>query len=228
MKIPTIDELIAAAPDMDCDREQQYIGDHGTEKPKGVAIQNFIDFPVLQSSRTELWGDEWQREYEKALETINNGGIVVLIGDRGTGKTQMAWELAKNCRLPGIVTKDTSTGFSPTYIVAPALYRTAEELFDEMKACFSPKAEMSSKQQRAIYDNSALLVIDEIQVRGESKFEDDKITSIIDRKYRSKKPAIIIGNIKLDQIEEQLSASVVNRLLERGIIVECNWQSYRK
>ena len=190
------------------------------------AITTCIDFPERHRAQIDLVGDEWTATYQKALQTANACGIVALIGGRGTGKTQMAWQIAKNIRLSNVNTVNRDSGFTKE-INRPAIYRTAMEIFVELRSTYAPKAEKTEWQLMKEYENAALLVIDEINVTTGNNFEDLKMTAIMDKRYQRLRPTILIGNVDLQQFSDRMGKSVINRIEEDGIILSCNWQSYR-
>jgi DNA replication protein DnaC len=189
-------------------------------------ITSCIDFPERHRAQIELIGDEWTATYQKALQTANSCGIVALIGGRGTGKTQMAWQIAKNVKLQNVNTVNYDSGFSKQ-INRPAIYRTAMEIFVELRSTYAPKAEKTEWQLMKEYENAALLVIDEINVTTGNNFEDLKMTAIMDKRYQRLRPTILIGNVDLQQFSDRMGKSVINRIEEDGIIFSCNWPSYR-
>jgi DNA replication protein DnaC len=190
------------------------------------AITSCIDFPERHRAQVELVGDEWTATYQKALQVANACGIVALIGGRGTGKTQMAWQIAKNVRLSNVNTVNRDSGFTKE-INRPAIYRTAMEIFVELRSTYAPKAEKTEWQLMKEYENAALLVIDEINVTTGNNFEDLKMTAIMDKRYQRLRPTILIGNVDLQQFSDRMGKSVINRIEEDGIILSCNWPSYR-
>ena len=54
-------------------------------------------FPTRYQDAPEATGDAWLAHCRLALSTVDSGGIVVMYGAHGTGKTRMAWEIARKC-----------------------------------------------------------------------------------------------------------------------------------
>ena len=188
-----------------------------------------IDFPDRHSQVTELRGVEWQAAYEKALGIAQSSGIVVAWGQRGTGKTQIAYEIAHN----GIfhdpyfpLTKQD--GFTMVTKARPCIYAKAMDIFMRMKNGFQRKDQPSELEIVENLAQAAFLVIDEAHVRGETKYEDDKLTHIIDKRYDAMRPTMLITNLTNKDFAAQLSPSILSRIAEIGGGIECNWQSYRK
>ncbi len=72
-----------------------------------------------------------------------------------------------------------------------------------------------------------LLVIDEIQQRGETEFENRLLAYLIDRRYGDMLDTILIGNLTPTALADSLDPSIVDRLRETGGIIECTWPSFR-
>lgn len=230
-ELTAIDRLLEQFADDSTDDQiedalSQFAETTKTKESDKQAITSCIDFPERHRAQIELIGDEWTATYQKALQTANSCGIVALIGGRGTGKTQMAWQIAKNVKLQNVNTVNYDSGFSKQ-INRPAIYRTAMEIFVELRSTYAPKAEKTEWQLMKEYENAALLVIDEINVTTGNNFEDLKMTAIMDKRYQRLRPTILIGNVDLQQFSDRMGKSVINRIEEDGIILSCNWQSYR-
>jgi DNA replication protein DnaC len=181
-----------------------------------------VNFPSRYTG--ELVGEKWLAALDKVKAVVEAGGIATLYGNRGSGKTRMALRIAEIARLPKCeLPKD---GSRTRY--RDCIYATAMELFLDLRSANHPKSEETPKQVMNRYEGAALLVIDEIQVRGETRFEDDTLTHVIDRRYRHGRPTIIIGNVDKEHLAKQLSASVLDRIREKGCGVRFDWESYRK
>jgi DNA replication protein DnaC len=230
-ELEAIEKLIAAMPDDPTDEEwaagrSQYVSESKPRECDKQTISSHIDFPERHRAQVDLVGGEWTKTYEKALEVANACAIVALIGGRGTGKTQMAWEIARNVRLTNVNKLTTENGFSKRF-ERPAIYRTAMDIFLELRSTYSPTSKKTEWDLMKEYENAALLVIDEINVSTGSAFEDLKITAIMDKRYKKLRPTILIGNVDIQQFTDRMGKSVINRIEEDGIILSCNWQSYR-
>jgi len=230
-ELEAIEKLIAAMPDDPTDEEwaagrSQYVSESKSRECDKQTISSHIDFPERHRAQVDLVGGEWTKTYEKALEVANACAIVALIGGRGTGKTQMAWQISRNVRLTNVNKLTTENGFSKRF-ERPAIYRTAMDIFLELRSTYSPTSKKTEWDLMKEYENAALLVIDEINVSTGSAFEDLKITAIMDKRYQKLRPTILIGNVDIQQFTDRMGKSVINRIEEDGIILSCNWQSYR-
>ena len=102
-------------------------------EPERVSIA-IIGQTARHDRSVAIYGDEWQAAYERAKICAEKGGLIVAYGGRGTGKTQMAFHLARNanfpnCSLPPIY----KNGFTPEHRTRPAIYLKAMEIFLDCK-----------------------------------------------------------------------------------------------
>jgi DNA replication protein DnaC len=185
-------------------------------------------FPKRYDDAPPAGGAGWLANYAKALATTDEGGITILYGGYGTGKTRMAWEVARahKSKRPNISTGEQ--GWTTTYKKRPMLYSTAMNLFTSIKSSYSPNAPKSEKEVIQEYCEAALLVIDEVQVRAETKFEDDKLTAIIDARYMASMPTILISNYSWEKLASTLSPAVIDRIEENGAKLAFTWESFRR
>jgi DNA replication protein DnaC len=139
----------------------------------------------------------------------------------------MAYELAKKC-----VPKDThysvgGMGWNAGKKERPAIYTTAVNLFMEIKDTFRPDSEQSELSLVKKYTDAGLLVLDEIQEKGSTQFEDRKITQIVDSRYMHERPTILIANYSRNEFAESLSPAILDRIRENGCGLYFDWESYR-
>jgi DNA replication protein DnaC len=184
-------------------------------------------FPKRYEDAPPAGGDGWLANYAQALATTDSGGITILYGGYGTGKTRMAWEVARAHK-----SKRPNMGIGVGWVTStkkrPMLYTTAVDLFSTIKSTYRRGSEKSEKEVVSDYAESALLVIDEVQERLETEFEDCKLTAIIDARYRDGMPTILISNYKWERLAATLSPAVIDRFEENGIALEFTWESFRK
>lgn len=154
------------------------------------------------------------REWSAVRDTLHRrqgaGFIAALIGNRGTGKTQIAVQLM----------------LASIAIGQEALYVKAMQIFLWIRATYKHE-QRTELDAIADFIRPRLLVIDEIQVRGDTAFEDEMLTHVVDVRYDQGRDTLIIGNLDPDKIAESLGPSILDRLHECGGIIACNWPSFR-
>ena len=137
---------------------------------------------------------------------------LVIIGGVGTGKTFMGSALVHYW-----IQHDRS-----------AVYTTAIQALRKIKSSWS--SESPNAEAKAIRSLTApeLLVIDEVGVQFNSHTETVFLTEIINGRYNSFKPTVVISNLTLKELTGVMVDRAVDRLLERGKVVPCAWPSYRR
>lgn len=155
--------------------------------------------------------DEWNTACTRLFDAIGSGFLFALIGPRGTGKTQLGERTAL---------QSTATSRAP-------LYTRAMTIFLELRATYRTDGAAESAVVKRFCEPK-LLIIDEIQERAESAWEDRMLTHIIDVRYGAMGDTLLIGNLSPEQLAESLGPSIVDRLRETGGIIECKWDSFRK
>jgi len=216
----SLDHMIESAPD-EPDHSEQFTPpslpqplSRIDELAPVVAFESLSGFPSRYQE--ELENDQWFAMFAKAKSVVEKGGNVLLCGTRGGGKTRMAYELARRAVLP----RDHSK--------PKRVFKTAMRIFLEIRATYRRDSNVSELD---VIDNLAtcrLLVIDEVQERAESGFEAQKLTSIIDDRYRHKLPTILIANLSPQAFMETLGPSINDRCNEDGGLLEFTWPSFRK
>jgi DNA replication protein DnaC len=166
-------------------------------------------------------GGEWLAGITLAAPVIEQGGILVLHGKRGTGKTQMAAEIARSKRFPF----DASNGLERK---RSAHYQTAMRFFLTVRATFKKGSDKTELEIIDRMTEPGLLVIDELQERGETAFEDRLLTHLIDARYGACRPTILIANLSKEELGKSLGPSIVDRIHENGRCIDFTWSSYRR
>jgi len=162
----------------------------------------------------------WLSVAAKVAKCLSDGGIVVLHGGKGAGKTFMATDIAKHGTFPQMT--------FPDHTRRPAIYKTAMRIFLEIRATFRRGSELSELELMDSLADASLLVIDEVQERGETLFEDQKLTAIIDARYMHRRPTLIIGNYETPgDFASSVSPSILSRMQECGGAIHCDWPSFR-
>lgn len=165
-----------------------------------------------QRRSPELYQHEkWYAKLLKGLEIVEKGNLLVLLGDRGTGKTQMGVELI---RLLNIQSR-------------PGLYIRCREIGMRLREAYDSR-QLTEKQAILEFARPYLLVIDECQERPDKDFEIKSINMLVDLRYAAIKPTVLIANCTEPQFKDLVGASVIDRIKEGGGALMCDWPSFRK
>jgi DNA replication protein DnaC len=154
--------------------------------------------------------EQWKRRFQRIKDRLkSHHGIVGIVGNRGTGKTQLAAEIIKD--------------LEPDR----AIYTTAMGLFLRIRATFDKEAKETQDRIVRELSRSPLLVIDEMQERAESAWENQMLTHIIDGRYGNERPTILISNLTEEELTASLGHSIVDRMHQTGGIIKIVGQSHR-
>jgi DNA replication protein DnaC len=140
--------------------------------------------------------------------------IIALVGPRGVGKTTIAAH----------VIIDFARERKNAY------YRKLTDIIAWIKPLYSDygtKDIQTIIDRRRRYSNFPLLVIDEINESPDSKTSTKMLVDLIDRRYSNDLPTIIITNQTAEDFEESTDESILSRMMERGCILKCEWESWR-
>jgi hypothetical protein len=169
-------------------------------------------------------GEQWLNAFADAADAVSKGGIVSLLGGRGQGKTRMAAEIARSGKWASDrgVSVDGRKVYQQT-----ALYRRAMDIFLELREASKNHVKSSEKAVLDKLESFGLVVIDEFQERGETEWENRIMKNLLDRRYASNRPTIIIANMLRGDMGRALGDSVKDRVRECGTVIEFNWESFR-
>jgi len=184
-----------------------------------------VGLPTRYDSRPFPSGPEsagWLAAGSRAARIVTNGGIVLINGSWGTGKTYIACELSKAAqRVPEPYFREC--GLSDHR--RPVVYYIAKDLFDEFQAAFGG----GKAAQRITEDlaDASILIIDELSKSITTENERQRLNTIINLRYSRNRPTILIGNYDRDAIKTAVDPSILDRIRECGGVILCDWPSFR-
>ena len=120
-------------------------------------------------------------------------------GRNGTGKTHIAMCLVKE----------------------GATYRTLREIFREAREDFKREREVIN-----FYGGRKLLILDEVGRQKFSEFETNTLFEIIDQRWNYRKQTLLIGNIRPDELANNLGTGIMDRLKPLEVVM-FDWESMR-
>lgn len=137
-------------------------------------------------------------------------GLVALVGPRGTGKTLLAAHAVRHSLFKH---------------AREAKYIRAADMFARMRAEMDEsKAGLMLAQLSRVW----LLVIDELQEAFGTAWEDKQLVRLLDKRYGEMQPTLLIANLRPEAMVKALGASIVDRMMETGGLVEMTGPSHRR
>lgn len=174
-------------------------------KPQNCPYRHLSTVP----KKAGRWGDI----LGKLLASAKSGYLSAIIGNRGTGKTQLAVELCKMYAEMRLA----------------ARYTTAADFLAEIKATYAHRGETEIVAMRRHTDPD-LLIVDEYEKRTATEWEGNTLFTLLDTRYRDKLDTLIISNLHGEDFVRLIGPSIASRIQETspdGVYV-ANWQSYRE
>lgn len=146
-------------------------------------------------------------------ERLKRGGGLVMCGKPGTGKNHLALAIAKH-----VINEHQNS----------ALFTTALRIARAFKSTWSKSAECSESEVIKRYTQPDLLIIDEVGVQFGSEAEKLILFEVINTRYESMKPTILISNLALDELAGFIGERVIDRMNDGGgCTLAFTWGSYR-
>ena len=171
------------------------------------------------AARFENQHPEWQKVFDHLRGLLGTGFLVAILGPRGTGKSQLG---ACLCRAE--IERCPS---SHPFLSSPVKYMTVMDFFLQVKATFKNDSSKSEQSILQSLESPRLLVLDEVQERTGSDFENRLLTHLVDARYQAKRDTLLIGNLSAAALAESLGPSIASRMEECGGAIKMEWDSFR-
>jgi len=175
--------------------------------------------PTRHRDRVDAKPGPWADKLADLVAMEGSGFIVALLGNRGTGKTQMAAEMIRH-----------RMRHADKY---QCQYVRAMDVFLQLKASYGQDGPREIDVLNG-FAKPHLLVIDEAHERGATDWEDRMLTYLIDKRYGAMKDTVLISNVGegteraiQEQFRTMIGESIYSRLIETGGVVTCGWESFR-
>lgn len=154
-----------------------------------------------------------QRYASSWPERLNTGTGLVMTGNCGTGKNHLAVAMAKS------IIRDHLANVEITDVM---------RLTRAVKSTWRHNAEMTEEDVIERFASLDLLIIDEVGVQFGSPTEMTILQEIINARYESILPTILISNLTFDQLKETIGERIVDRVTDGGRNrLAFGWGSFR-
>ena len=162
-----------------------------------------------------MWGESLEKADQLWERVQQKDCLLILCGDRGKGKTQVATYWAAKLAKP-------VSGHCGLYFKAHDLLETIREKYSSDHNTSKAASALLKRLEKTAY-----LVIDEHSELAGTEWEQRTLTTIIDKRYDGLKRTIINTNSNPAKVAEEVGRSVFSRAQEVGGIVSFDWASYR-
>lgn len=148
---------------------------------------------------------------------LHHGQGLLMIGKTGTGKTHLAASICKAV---------IRSGYNGLFI-------STLNVIQLVKETYRRDADCSEREAIARFVEPDLLVLDEVGVQHNTRTEQIVLTEIINRRYESEKPTILLSNLQVESQTGQtdlvnvLGERVISRLREVNELLVFNSEDYR-
>lgn len=149
---------------------------------------------------------------EKWEDKSKAGGSLVLTGGPGTGKTHLACAIGS-----AVMSSD----------LASVLFCTVSGMLRSIKDTYRKGSERSEQQAIDAFCAPDLLILDEVGVQVGSDHEKLLMFEVLNERYQSMRPAILISNLPADELEQFMGQRIMDRYRECGSVLAFDWASHR-
>lgn len=193
-------------------------GDPEAEQKPDPGVKELIrcGFPLRHVERLSdgLHGPGLAMMLRHRDKIVKGDALLVLIGDRGPGKTQIATAWASERHQAG---------------KAVGRYIKCADLISEIKATWSDGGKFVGTEHDVLvkYRRTGYLTIDEFHEKGASDWEARTLINLIDHRYDDMKATVLIANVKAGEETSIVNSSIIDRANQTGGVIVCDWPSYR-
>jgi len=176
--------------------------DIGSHVLSSLDLHNHCTFASFDLRKNERLPAVDQESLQKAFETAqefasNPTGWMIFTGPYGCGKTHLAAAIAHYRRDHG----------------HPQLFVVAPELFDHLRATFSPSSTVSLDRRFEEVKSAQLLVLDDITTQSISAWVREKLHQLINFRYYAELPTVFTTSEYLEHMDER----IVSRMMDKRL-----------
>lgn len=131
-------------------------------------------------------------------------GWVLLLGNRGTGKTHL---------LAAVANALMALGRSPLYVVVP-------DFLDYLRAGYdSDKLSETASRRMADARECPVLLLDDLGVEKRSSWSDEQMYRLLNHRYNEGLPTVIASNVPPHELEPRIASRMQDASLSRRVVL---------
>lgn len=180
-----------------------------TRRFEGCEFENYhaINQDAMRNlTACQRYADTWPERFKA-------GTSMIMIGNCGTGKNHLAVSMVKNIIRNHLASVEITDVMRLTRAVKSTWRHNADSTEEEVIEHFA---------------SLDLLIIDEVGVQFGSPAETTILQEVINTRYESILPTILISNLTFEQLKESVGERIVDRVTDGGRNrLAFNWESFR-
>ena len=95
-------------------------------------------------------------------------------------------------------------------------YEYVPVLLDTLRATYNDDAEVKFAERWAMYGRAQVLLLDDLGAEKPSEWAAEKVSALVDERYRSDKLLVVATNLTFDRMAEQIGPRIADRLWDDG------------
>ena len=126
--------------------------------------------------------------------------ILVLTGKNGCGKTHLVEAIGRAMLADGRLVR----------------YEYVPTMLDTLRQTYQEDVEVNFAKLWATYNRAEILILDDIGAEKPSAWAAEKVTALVEERYRSGKLLVAATNLTFDRMSEQIGPRIADRLWDDG------------
>lgn len=185
------------------------VGDYGHHILSSLHIFPKQTFDTFDLRKNENLGAEDLRSLEKAYDAARRfadapHGWLVFLGGYGSGKTHLAAAIGNYVSM--------TNNPAMTNVPLP-MFVTLSDLFDHLRATFSPSSTISLDRRFEEIRHSPLLILDDLGLQSQTPWVKEKLYQLFNYRYYAELPTVITSAISLEEMDARLRSRMLDRRL---------------
>lgn len=186
------------------------------EKEAAYKVQKMLESSGVPRRYWHVNFDTYHPKTDKDaanLETIKkfanlekNDKVLLLLGDKGLGKTHLGSSIIRKCG---------------------GNYISIEELIFKFESAQDFRTKFNREELMDFYSSTKMLVLDEIGRAMNPSKENELLNYLLRHRYENMLPTVLISNLEKSDLLKKLGEAVLDRFLETCISLEFKGESYR-
>ena len=149
---------------------------------------------------------------------LSTHSMLVLVGRNGCGKSHLLEAIAR--------VELELTNYSTL-----VRYEYVPTLLDDLRAAYDEDAEVKFEEKWGTYRRANLLLLDDIGTEKYSEWAREKLTTLVDERYRYGKRLVVATNLGFDEMATHLGYRIADRLFDehtgKVLTIQMTCNSYR-